>query len=192
MPTELDYGSIADWVAGVGTLLAVVAALWIAGAQNRAAKADRRRANDEDRQRSSYIIREAIHLGEKISAECQSILDHGEELAKGADLPTTPAKKQSEFINTTATIIAKLHEMQGLRQQLLALQTFKSGSVSAFVEISRLVYETDIGYTRNIDPTKVPKWELLRVMHDVRNRMERLAEIRSDLNKGTARSWIET
>lgn len=64
---------------------------------------------------------------------------------------------------------------------MLALQTAAAGNVRAFIEISRMAYEADIGYVRNIDHRKVPMWEMKRLLHDMEQRIARLKEIASAL-----------
>lgn len=161
----LEFGSVADWVSGVGTLLAVGVALWIAGSQQRAERTDRRRRQDEQRASTRNIINEAVALAEQLSGRCQSILESRQQSEEVAELAgrTVPDR----LIHLTAQDIYWLHDVAGLRQQMLALQRVGISNVRAYIEISRMAYEADIGYVRDIDPRNVPRTELMRVIHDM-------------------------
>lgn len=173
----IDYGSIADWVAGVGTLLAVVAALWIAGTEQRHARRARERHESEQIAQSKQVIEEAIRLAEKIGEHCQTLLTDRERLAADeGGVEHAQAEATDPFLLTARGFFC-IHEIAGLRQQVLALQSFGVDSARAYVEISRMAYEADITYPRTIDHRKVSTSELMRVKHDMEVRAGALKEI---------------
>lgn len=177
----MEYGSVADWLSGVGTLLAVIVALWVAGAQQREDRRARRRRELEVKAESQAIIDQAIKLAELIDKNCQSILESLDEEAAGARPELTTEEAAHQYIMLNARAVACLHDMNGLRQQIIAIQSAAAVNVRAFIEISRMAYEADIGYVRNIDHRKVPKYELMRVQHDMGKRIEELQRIRAAL-----------
>lgn len=172
-PLAIDYGSLADWVAGVGTLLAVIAALWIAGSQQRAETASRIQLSIDAKARTKRIVREASEIAAQISQRSQQILSRREAI--DTEDSQIKAATDEKFIWLHATVIQYLHEMSGFREQLIALCRFPIDDVSAFVIINRMAHEADIGYMRNIDHRRVPKFELQRVVHDMEQRRNELS-----------------
>lgn len=83
-PLSADWGNAADWVSGIGSLLAVGAALWIAFGQERNARRLRRESKNEEHERKAHLIGEVIRLTaamEAVAGAGATLLDLGEAAA---------------------------------------------------------------------------------------------------------------
>ena len=69
----VDWGSVADWVSGLGSLGAVVVALWITTSDRKRTRLERHDARRLDAQTESDIFVEALFLWARISAAAQDL-----------------------------------------------------------------------------------------------------------------------
>jgi hypothetical protein len=124
-PNAADWGNVADWILGVGTLIAVVAALYIAGNERRSAEREREIASNIEFGRRAQVIAEAIRLAGEVEALSGSYaqlvgLGGGEGASKKADL---------------------MDEIEGVRRQLDSLQQFPITDPRLFAAIGRTAFE---------------------------------------------------
>ncbi|MBH1945500.1 hypothetical protein I5L01_14840 [Erythrobacter sp. YJ-T3-07] len=127
-PSAADWGNVADWVSGLGALLAVIVALRIAGTERRSAAHLRTIEANEALERRSQIKSEAIRIAGAIEAEALSYFQLSS--LGGGD---SEAKKH-EVIAT----------IKSVRSQLEALQNFPMNDPRLFTEIGRMVHESRI------------------------------------------------
>lgn len=124
-PNEIAFGDVAGWVAGLGALAAVIAALYIAGSERRAA--ERRRAEDRDSEkaRQTLIIEEAMRVANEArnKAAAYALLV---KMGGGGGI----ARRQE-----------LVEELGGFRRQLEALQAFPMTDPRLFAEIGRAAHE---------------------------------------------------
>lgn len=171
-----DYGSVADWVAGLGTLLAIIAALWIAGIQQRDARKAREAEALAFHAQNQKIVAEAIRLATQIEQHCEMMLSDRDALKQPSD-PSEGNLPDARFLAARGFFL--LHEIEGLRQQVIALQAFGVNDARAHIEIGRMAYEATIDFPRNIDHRRVSTSEIMRVSHDMRKRAEALSQVAS-------------
>lgn len=124
-PNAADWGNVADWVSGIGTFIAVVAALYIAGNEQRSAEKARAIASNEELGRRAQVIAEAIRLAGEVEALAASYnqlvsLGGGEGVSRRVDL---------------------LDDIAGIQRQLDSLQQFPITDPRLFAEIGRTAYE---------------------------------------------------
>jgi hypothetical protein len=124
-PNAADWGNVADWVSGIGTFIAVVAALYIAGNERRSAEKAREIAANEEYGRRAQVIAEAIRLAGEVEALATSYnqlvsLGGGNGLSRRVDL---------------------LDDIEGIRRQLDSLQQFPITDPRVFAEIGRIAHE---------------------------------------------------
>ena len=129
-PNAIDWGNVASWVSGMGTLAAIIVALWIAGSERRSAARLRDIEVNEAHERRAQVICEAIRLAGDIEAKANSYV---QLTSLGGGLGD-----------------AKMHEViadiDGARSQLQALQQFPMTDPRVFTEIGRIVHESVIGH----------------------------------------------
>lgn len=133
MLNGLEWGSVADWVSGGGSLLAVIAALIVAfGQWRRAVRLERanRKANIE---KHNALVSEADRLAGEMATRSQTMVTKNKI--------TLGAAGQSSAKQYVA-------EMTALRDQLDSLQRFQSDDPRLYVEIGRLktLCEFEAGY----------------------------------------------
>lgn len=121
-PNAADWGNIADWVSGIGTFAAVLTALLIAGNEHRVGARHRREAENQEIGRRAQIIAEAIRLAgeaEAIAGKFVGQVDNGggERLSQKREL---------------------IDDLDGVRNQILALQQFPMSDPRLFAEIGRI------------------------------------------------------
>ncbi len=124
-PNAVDWGNVADWVSGIGTLIAVVAALYIVGNEHRSAEKAREIASNEELDRLGQIIAEAIRLAGEVEGLASSYdqlvnFGGGDGLSRKSDL---------------------VDNIDGIRRQLETLQKFPMADPRLFAEIGRTAYE---------------------------------------------------
>lgn len=124
-PLAVDYGNVADWASGVGSLAAVIAALWVAGSQARAAARVRVAEEAERVQRRAQVVAEAIRLAGEVEAKATSRA----QLARlgGA--------------NSASDTVELMEEIASVRSQIEALQKFPMTDPRVFSEIGRLAHD---------------------------------------------------
>ena len=120
-PNAADLGNVADWVSGIGALIGVLAALWIAGTQQRSVKQQRNVEYALAFERRAQIIAEAIRL----SGQIKSIAQRG---------------IQGE--NTPSTVKDVVDQIDGIRSQIDALQGFPMDDPRLFAELGRISHES--------------------------------------------------
>jgi hypothetical protein len=126
--SAVDWGNIADWVSGFGSLAAVLAALYIAGNERRSAERHRRIAENVEFGRRAKVIAEAIRLAAQIEA-----------LAGQYIQLSSPSDKQPLWRR-----VEVLKEIEGIRRQLSSLQQFPISDPRLFVEIGLTVHECHV------------------------------------------------
>lgn len=124
-PNAADWGNVADWLSGIGTFIAVVAALYIAGNERRSAEKARQIASNEEYERRAQVIGEAIRLAGEVEALAASYAQlvsfgGGDGVSRRVDL---------------------LDDIEGIRRQLDSLQQFPITDPRLFAEIGRTAYE---------------------------------------------------
>lgn len=125
-PLAVDWGNSADWVSGIGSLLAVGAALWIAFGQERNARRLRREARNEEHERKAHLIGEVIRLTGAIEAVATA----------GATLVDFGGGRNG-------SLTSHKDDIEGLRMQLKALQQFPQTDPRIFGEIGRIIHESE-------------------------------------------------
>lgn len=120
-PSAIDYGNIADWVSGIGAFLAVAVALRIAGAQQRSAEQQRQVEFALAFERRAQIISEGIRLTGQIEAI---------------------AKRGIQGENTPATVKEVVDQIDGVRSQIAALQSFPMDDPRLFAELGRVGHDS--------------------------------------------------
>ncbi len=66
---EVTWGNAADWAAAIGSIVAVIAAVWIADGQKRFARWQKDEAERAERQRHQSLINEVIRVTEQLRDE---------------------------------------------------------------------------------------------------------------------------
>ncbi len=125
-PLAIDWGNAADWVSGIGSLLAVGAALWIAFGQERNARRLRREAKNEEHERKARLISEVIRLTAAIEAVANA----------GATLVDFGGGR-------SGSLTSHKDDIDGLRLQLKAIQQFPQTDPRIFGEIGRIIQESE-------------------------------------------------
>lgn len=126
-PLAADWGNAADWVSGIGSLLAVGAALWIAFGQERNARRLRRESKNEEHERKAHLIGEVIRLTAAIEAVA----------CAGATLLNLGGGRSD-------SLTSHKDDIDGLRLQLKALQQFPQTDPRIFGEIGRIIQESEL------------------------------------------------
>lgn len=124
-PNAADWGDVADWVSGIGTFIAVVAALYIAGSERRSAEKQREIASNVELERRAQVIAETIRLAGEVEALATNYnqlvsFGGGDGLSRKVDL---------------------LDNIEGIRRQLDSLQEFPITDPCLFAEIGRTAFE---------------------------------------------------
>ncbi|MFX4084030.1 hypothetical protein ACKU27_02880 [Sphingobium yanoikuyae] len=125
-PLSVDYGNVADWVAGISSIIAVCVALYIANGQRRYDQQQRVIAKNEEHERRAHLIAEVIRLAGAIEAQVSGGVGY---MNAGAML---------------AGINAVKIELQGLRTQLEALQPLAMNYPQLFGEIGRIAHSSKL------------------------------------------------
>lgn len=125
-PLAVDWGNAADWVSGIGSLLAVGAALWIAFGQERNARRLRQQARNEEHERKAHLVGEVIRLTAAIEATATAGATLG-DLGGGQN----------------GGLMSHKNDIDGLRLQLRALQQFPQTDPRVFGEIGRILHESE-------------------------------------------------
>ncbi len=122
-PNAADWGNVADWISGLGSFAAVVAALYIAGTQNRLAADQRKLAKEAERNTKHNLISEIMRLTAEIEAK---------------------AKTGSITGGSVNQALLNAMEIEQLSNQLESLQELSKGDPQIFGEIGRTVREASI------------------------------------------------
>lgn len=124
-PNAADWGNVADWISGLGTLIAVGAAIWIAGTEQRSVVRQRKIDENVAFEKRSHVKAEAIRLigqAEAIALAHLAIL-------------------KAESVGSYTTIKEFVYGIEGIRAQLISLQHFPIADPRLFSEIGRTAHE---------------------------------------------------
>jgi len=124
-PLAVDWGNAADWVAGIGSLTAVFAAVGIAAWQVRESRSQRTEQRNEEHVRKAQLVTEII----RITAAIEAVAANGARLAVlgGGD----------------SGLLDQKDEIEGLRLQLKSLQDFPQSDPRIYGEIGRIILESE-------------------------------------------------
>lgn len=160
-PNSADWGTVADWVSGMGTFLAVGTALWIASNQERSANRQRRRNELEEAKRTASIRAEAIRL----AGEVQAIAANYVQLVTLGGGNTR--SRREELVSSIG----------GVQSQLEALQHFPMADPRLFAEIGRLATECRLEPELAEQNTSYAEQIMRRLMEKMEVRQRSLAEL---------------
>jgi len=157
-PNAADWGNVADWVAGIGTFVAVAVALYIAGSERRSAERQRQIRANEDYERRAQVIAEGIRLAGEVEALAGNYvqlvtLGGGSSQANRADL---------------------LDDLDGIRRQLESLQKFPISDPRLFAEIGRAAYDCRVETGLIDKSTSYAELIMKRVAERLRQRRDSL------------------
>lgn len=76
-PLEVTWGNAADWAAAIGSIVAVIAAVWIANGQKRFARWQKGEAERAERERHQSLINEVIRVTEQLRKEFEKLSKAG-------------------------------------------------------------------------------------------------------------------
>lgn len=160
-PNAADWGNVADWVAGIGTFVAVAVALYIAGNERRSAERQRQIQRNEDYERRAQVIAEGIRLAGEVEALAENYvqlvtLGGGSSQANRADL---------------------LDDLEGIRRQLESLQKFPTTDPRLFAEIGRAAHDCRVEAGLIEKSTSYAELIMKRVAERLRHRREALAKL---------------
>lgn len=120
-PNSIDWGNVADWISGLGTLAAVATALAIAINEHRVAARHRQESDNQEHSRRAQIIAEAIRLAGEVEALARQ---YAQLVSLGGGESSARKREAADGID-------------GLRNQLLSLQQFPMSDPRLFAEIGR-------------------------------------------------------
>lgn len=160
-PLAVDYGNIADWIAGLGSLAAVIAALWIAGSQNRNAARLRAIEANEAHGRRAQVIAEAIRLAADVEAQA---MGYAQLTSLGGDDAETRKHEVAA-------------DIAGLRSQREALQRFPGTDPRVFTEIGRAVHDCRVERGFATQSTSHAGLTMRRIAESMRARRDALAAL---------------
>lgn len=157
----VDWGNVADWISGIGTFIAVVAALYIAGNEQRSSEKARKIASNEELERRAQVVAEAIRLAGEVQALASGYdqlvsFGGGDGVSKKADL---------------------LDNIGGIQRQLESLQRFPMTNPRLFAEIGRTAYECRVEPELVDKSTSYAAIIMKRVAERMRERREALSDI---------------
>lgn len=171
-PNSADWGSIADWVSGISTFAAVVAALWIASNQERSARRQRHRKELEEAKAMAAIRAEAIRLAGEVQALAASYV----QLAKlGGG-------------NTQSRCEELVDSIGGVQSQLEALQHFPMTDPRLFAEIGRLATECRLEPGLAEKSTSYAELVMRQLLERLDARRESLAMLEGEAFQGASAS----
>lgn len=127
-PLAVDYGNVADWVAGIGSVAAVTAAVWIARGQERFARHQRQIAKNEEHEKRGHLIAEIMRLSSEIEAKAAEIKA---QVSMGVGMGW-----QSGY-----------EELEALRAQALSIQPLAANDPQVFGEVGRIYRESKADIT---------------------------------------------
>jgi len=122
-PNSADWGNVADWISGAGSLAAVVTALYIADAQNRLANRQRDQLEKARRQTRRDLICEIMRLTAEIEKEAR--------------------RGSNDFGSENQGLIISV-EINALARQLDSLKELAKDDPQLYGEVSRIVREAGI------------------------------------------------
>ena len=125
----MELGSIADWVSGLGTVVAIGAAIYAAHKPNRDAQREKARAARAEIQHRALVQAEAIRLAGEIEALAGHFKNRKDRYG-GID---------------AAVLTDTVEEMAGWRRQIEALQTIATPYPRLFTEVGRLAGDARLG-----------------------------------------------
>lgn len=102
-----DWGSVADWIAGIGAIVASLVALGIAVWQQRSIRKEQERRANEELEMRSQVIAEAIRLAGELEAEARN-------LASLMALGGTGASRWKDVNDAAAIVSEQAHALQRL------------------------------------------------------------------------------
>lgn len=162
-PNAVDFGNVADWVAGFGALAAVIVALYIASNQSRTAEKLRTIETNEGYAKHARIVAEAIRLAAEVETHASA---YSQLVAFGGG---DSKSKKSELLD----------EIEGIRTQIEALQRFPMADPRLFAEIGRIAHECRTERGLGEQSTSYTGLIMKRMAERVRTRREAIAALTS-------------
>ncbi len=120
--TTIDWGSVADWVSGIGSMGAVIVALGIALSERRQSRVEKKEANKAEAQIENDLFVEALFLWRRIEASAQQLR---EASVRNGDYARS---KEEWIIETTA-----------VRETALRLQQLPRITVRNYREFENII-----------------------------------------------------
>lgn len=158
-PSSADWGNVADWAGAIASLIAVIAALFIAFRESWSLKKQRQLDENQQYLRLAELRAEIIRLAAEIE-----LLAHD---AFGGGRP------QEDIANWQQTL---QESIEGCRLQLIALQTLAAPDPRLFGLIGRMIGETKFEFDVDARGAELPN-KLLQLEQAMTARREAIVAL---------------
>lgn len=121
--SQVEWGSVADWVSGIGSMAAVFAALIIAYLEWRRATRSEVRERKAATEKQASLTTEAVRLAEQMLWLCNDLLED--------------ARRMDDKVDKT-DVNTFLVDMKKLKNKIISLQQFPNDDPRLYVELEQL------------------------------------------------------